>query len=220
MKKSIILAFVLSVILTGCLFVRVIHHSAPNLSVDQTPFTDLEALAAQIGCNRVDQIPATLGGLDPHVPIAYCIKVGSPGEDTQQGIFREGCMLAQWTSYVVFRSGTYSLLSTADEFKAAFAQITTPEEAISYAQAITGLELQFDLKTDLHTSYQQRVLEDSYAKTSGDGYDVLMFDKQFCGCGPHTLYQVIVHVSKAGDVTIGEKLPLFDDPAMKGMCVD
>ncbi|MBP8857917.1 MAG: hypothetical protein KBG60_07845 [Anaerolineaceae bacterium] len=39
-------------------------------------------------------------------------------------------------------------------------------------------------------------------------------------CGPHPNYRIDVTVTKAGDISIGQPIPLYEDPDQDGLCVD
>lgn len=213
---------ILTIVLTSCTTaVRVIHHPASELTVDETPFSDPYVLAGQLGCDRVETVPSSLGGLDPSHPLAYCINFVSPGSSTAgEGIFRRGCMLPQWYTYIIYTDRDYRHIRTSDEFKSLFAPVSTADEALSYAIAMTDLHPVNHWQADPKIKYQVRVLEDTHVTSTKDGFDVLLFYQIVCGCGPHTEYQAIVHITSSGDVTVGTPIPLYDDPSMEGLCVD
>ena len=111
-------------------------------------------------------------------------------------------------------------LDNTDELAKLFAPIETPEEALSYAIATTGLSAVYD--TDLPRSYRFLVdkIEDTHVAQTSTGYEVFLYDDYLCGCGPHTVSLVKVQVTTEGKVSLMEPVPVFQDPKNDDLCID
>lgn len=211
-----------------------INHPEPNLASEIKPFLDAgcsqqpgfsyitcpvkaEPFAA-FGCTAI-RTTTRLGALKPDLPIMQCTISTTDRSRSLPNVYIGGCLFSQYVRYIVYQDGKFRLISTAEEFKATYAPIESPEEALSYAAAMTGLGMEFGLKPGTYR-YKTNQVEDTYAKASGDGYLVRLFQTLSCGCGPHTVSAVEVQVSRSGEVKQGERVPVYEDPKMDGVCVD
>ena len=214
--------------------VQFINHPEPNLASEIQPF--LEAGCAQqtgypyvtcpvkvapfaeFGCTTIR--PATrLGALEPDLPIMLCSVNNPDRSETQPNVYMSGCLMRQYNRYLVFQDGKFKLVASLEEFRALYGPIESPDEALSYALAVTGLGAQYNLKADV-LRYKVNQIEDTHVEQTGDGYKVHLFYYQLCGCGPHGTSAVQVTVSRAGEVQQSAKTLLFEDPKQDGMCVD
>jgi hypothetical protein len=179
-----------------------------------------------LGCDAVIAPGDLLGGLDPSYPIAQCrympLSHGeSPrGSPQDEFIYNDGCLAAIYIRYAIQKDGQFQVLKTQEDLKATYVPIESPYEALSYALASTGLEAYYDLETPLSYRYKMDKLEDSHVVETPDGYDVLLYHKQICGCGPHTISAVRLSVNPAGDVKELESTPAYEDPKEDGLCID
>lgn len=173
---------------------------------------------AAFGCTTI-RTTTRLGGLKPDLPIMLCTVNSADRTQALPNVYITGCLMRQYARYIVYQDGKFRLISTAEEFKALYAPIESPEEALSYASAATGLGMLFNLKPGTYR-YKTDQVEDTFSNASGDGYQVRLFYSQTCGCGPHTTSAVMVQVSRGGEFKQGDKVPVYEDPKMDGVCVD
>jgi hypothetical protein len=127
---------------------------------------------------------------------------------TDEFIYTDGCMMPIYVRYAIEKDGQFQLLKNQGELKATYAPIESPDEALSYALASTGLEARYNLETPSGYRYQVNQLEDTHVVETGDGYDVLLYHYQVCGCGPHTTSTVLLHVT-GEDIQEIERTPLM-----------
>ena len=219
---------------------KVTHYPQPNLALELEPFraagctvdeygrwTCPEASPINaLGCDALITPDQLLGGLQPAYPLVVCsympLKYGENprGSPSDEFLYNDGCMAAVYVRYAIEEDGQFLLLKNQGDLKATYAPIESPDEALSYALASSGLEARFNLETPLGYRYQVNQLEDTHVVETGDGYDVLLYHYQVCGCGPHTTSTVLLHVTAEGDIQEIERTPAFEDPKEDGLCVD
>lgn len=186
----------------------------------------LDSQLAALGCDELHQAPDLLGGLDPATPLVECwlypTRNPGGGQDPFQAprLYNRGCMMPVFVRYVISREGQFMLVDDQEALQAAFTPIDSPEEALSYALAATGLEAYFNLRRELGYRYFVDNLEDTQVVETSNGYEINLYHYQVCGCGPHTTSIVSVQVSRKGEITQAEPVPAYEDPAEDGLCVD
>ena len=240
LSTLIILLLSLACRLGGLTRPDVTHYPRPDLVVDLAPFNAAGCTADEygrwtcpaasplnaLGCDALITPNALLGGLDPAYPLMLCrympIQHGESarGSPTDEFIYNDGCLAASYVRYAIEKDGQFLLLKTQEDLKATYAPIESPDEALSYALASTGLEARYNLETPLGYRYQVNKLEDTHVVETEAGYEVLLYHYQVCGCGPHTTSAVALRVTGAGDIQEIERTPAFEDPKEDGLCVD
>jgi len=243
MKKAIWFSLVMVFLLSGCIPPKIIHHPAPDLKVDFTPFEDAGCPLDEYGytrmceegsvlynleCDRLSAVPDQFGGLSPAYPMAICTYtpiwrsgVTDPfNTPASEYFYNVGGPTPMLVRYVIFVDGNFQIIKNADEFRAVFAPVDSPDEALSFSIALADVFTFYDLKFNLKYRYEVRTLEDTYVETTGEGYIVHAFDYQFFGCGPHYYYAVTLSVTSDGRVTELNRTPVFRDPATDGLCQD
>lgn len=214
--------------------VRIINHPEPNLAAEIKPFLDAgctqdkgssyvtcpvkTAPFSSFGCTSI-RSTTRLGALKPDVPIMMCTISSFDRSPPQPNVYDAGCLVRQYVRYIVFQDGKFRLLSTLEEFRAFYAPVESPDEALSYALAVTGLSARFNQKLENYR-YKVTEIEDTFVIQSGDSYTVNLFSDHLCGCGPHASRSVVVAVSRAGEVVKVSPVPLYEDPKLDGLCVD
>jgi len=229
-------------LLAGC-GPKIVNHQKPDLKVDFSQFTNAgcpldeygynriceknSALYA-LGCDRIDEVPDLMGGLMPAYPMAVCnympyyrTDVANPFDVPQsEYFFNVGGPMPDLIRYVIFKDGNFQLIKNPDEFRAFFAPVDSPEEALSFALALTNVYAQYDLKFDMKYRYEVKALEDTFVETTGDGFIIHAFDYQFFGCGPHYYYAVEIMVTPDGKVQENSRNRIYRDPALDDLCQD
>jgi hypothetical protein len=180
--------------------------------------TQLKAM----GCDFIEASDL-LGGLSPAYPLVVCeTRLTQRPTDQQmlEYLYRGGCLVSELARLVVYKEGQFQLIRNLDELKAAFAPVDTPDEALSYALAATGLTPVYGIKVESRYRYFVSSLEDTHVTASSDGYQVNLYNRQLCGCGPHPFYKVDVVVSKAGDLKLSERQSVYENPTEDDLCID
>jgi hypothetical protein len=217
---------------------KFVNHPAPAITMDLKPFEaagckkdpegDLRCPPStppfdQIGCDEIVQANPLLGALKPGASLMLCLlEPTNPDEqvDPANYLYNQGCTQnAIYVRYVVYLNGKFQLVKSMAELKALVGPVQSPEQALSYALAGSGLQALYGLKDD-NLRYQAGQIEDSYVQSGAEGYTVLLYAYNLCGCGPHATSRQAVKVSPQGDLTIDAARPVWEDPTKDDVCVD
>ena len=218
---------------------RFINHPQPNLSVTSDVFDAASCLNdgsgqcmsdstfAALGCDEILIPPSLLGGLHPSYPMAACELIPEQATAETQAEIDQGLyffytrgLFGRYVRYVIFQHGEYRLLKSEDEFRAVYAPIETPEEALSYVLAVTNLSASYGFAYDPAYKYEVGTIEDTHVTLEPDGYRLHLFHEAVFGCGPHWISEVEMHVSTEGIMREMSSKPIFRDPNIDDLCVD
>jgi hypothetical protein len=212
----------------------VIRHPAPELSVDASPFEGAgcqessqaefrcppDSPLGRLGCEWVG-VSDLLGGLEPRWPIASCSVLSNQVLSEDEYVLPPHGLAPIWVRYVVFADGEFRVLASIADLRRQFAPIESPEEALSFAVAVTELTPFHDFEPAERLAFEVDTLEETHVEPASSGFVIhdLRYYKQF-GCGPHPTSLVTVSVSREGVVEELERQRVFRDPAEDGLCVD
>jgi len=223
------------------------NHTMPDLSIDMTPFEEAGCTADSYGiwtcpegssladfeCDRIETPAALLGGLEPADALALCWIMPFQHADFEEAarleeaveqegyIYADGCMLPTYARYIVAHDGTFELLANPEAFQAHFGEVTSYDEALSYALATTNYYAAYGLEAEPSYRYLVDELEDTYVLDNEEnGYIVHLYSYQFCGCGPHTTSTIDIIVTRDGEVLESGLIPAYEDPAEDDLCID
>ena len=173
----------------------------------QVPATCSELLA--LGCDEAHGPAFYLGGLQPAYPIIECIH--ATGEAPDPAYFRQlNGMDTRYRTFVVYQDGTYRYLTQKSAFQALFAPVESPEEALSFAMALTGLGARFDLDPNADVEYLVDAIAETHVEATPEGYRVTLFDHaRQMGCDTHPFYAVQVLVTPEGQVQEVERQEIY-----------
>jgi len=166
-------------------------------------------LEQRLGCSQISNISEALGGLSPRLPMAECL---APIEDEnfEEGIVREGCLLPVYRRYIVKQDGEFRLIRTKAEFRSLYAPVQTPQEALSFAVALTNSFPRYDTSPPEDYFPVVASIEPSHAEEKDGAFSVHLFNRPICGCGSHPYYAVNYLVSKEGEVTELSRQMVYD----------
>jgi hypothetical protein len=239
LKTSLLIAVLL--LISSCQTrPKFINHPRPDLTIPFKDFSSIKCSAndpclAEISALGCDEVSASylLGGLLPAYPIAECIiypygfgDQAEPSQEAQVSIqngeyfFSNGGLLQAYTRYLIVVDKKFQVIKTRSEFRQLYAPIENPDEALSYALGMTGLDTMYDLAYDRGYEYKVSTIEDTHVEKLTDGYLVHLFGKDIFGCGPHWTYAVDVQVSFDGTTEQSQWVPIFRNKDEDGMCVD
>lgn len=179
-----------------------------------------------LGCDFLSEPGDLLGALNPEYPLARCLyfpiqhQQENPDSLDAPRLFNEGCLLPVYVRYVISKEGQFAAIETTEDLQEVYAPIETPDEALSYALAATGLEAKYGLQRQPGFRYFQDTLEDTFVIETADGFELLLYHYQVCGCGPHTTSAIRLQISREGIIKEITKSPAYEDPAEDGLCVD
>jgi hypothetical protein len=146
--------------------------------------------------------------------------------DTGYHLYTEGCMAPSLIRYVVYRDGQFQVIGSWLELQEVFAPIESPDEALSFAIALTGYSAYYGLEVEPGLTYFVDTLEDTHVVDTDDGsetpggYRVHLFYYELCGCGPHDTVSAKVFVTRSGQISSVERESVFKDPQDDGLCID
>lgn len=241
------LLIVLCSCLAACGGSAFVNHPKPSLAVDTVAWEPFlaecppdasgrhgcppESRVGALGCDVLALADDLLGGLDPAWPIARCeIHPVSHDDDLQEimealeasgdYLYRGGGLWPVFTRYVIQDGVGLRLVKGPPDLQAAYAPIETPDEALSYALAATGLDARYGLQRERGLVYAVDTLEDTHVTESDEGYIVLLYRDQIFGCGPHWTSAVEVAVQRDGSWSQERIWDVYRDPEHDGLCVD
>lgn len=197
---------------------------APNLKVltpaktVQIAETEHAALAEKFDLFAVSPAPPYLGSLKPQAAFASGLKARC---DQDQGVFFNGGRLGSCTFYAIRTDQENALIDSQTSLQARFAPIDTAEEAASYAIAATGNEFlsEFKALSPDFRFYQKRI-QRSGVQIKGNDFQVLLYDQQLFGCGPHPYEAVVYQLSREGHIQEFSRTQAWADPNQDNLCVD
>ena len=207
---------------------EIINHPKPDLPVNIQPFTEagcsgenlyvMECAAGSplraLGCDFLS-VNSLSGGLNPLYAAATCQRRETSGEPPDPAFFHKtGCLMPLYQALVLSIDGDFRLVNGTDDFQAYFEPINSEDEALSYAQLVTGLNAVYGRGAAQDAPYRYRVdrLEDTHVVKTEEGYVVSLFSgaEPLCGCGTHTFYRRDVLVRPDGQFEIIQSTPLYD----------
>jgi hypothetical protein len=115
-------------------------------------------------------------------------------------LFRSGCAFRRNVAHIIKVKDHYVLLDTADSQRAFFSPIESREEALSFAQMMTGLVAQFTFENDTNLLYFQDLIEGTRVTEMNSGYRMNLFHLVSCSCEPWINSEVEIIVNRSGDV--------------------
>ena len=127
----------------------------------------------------------------------------------EEYLFRGGCAFRRNASHIFKVGEEYQLISTPEELWAFFGLIESPEEALTFAQLITGLPAQLSFEYDETLLYFQESITGTQVREVEEGYILNLFHFQNCMCEPWISSQVLLQVSRDGEITWLETIPLW-----------
>lgn len=162
-----------------------------------------------LGCDDINGPRFFLGGLQPPYAVMECIN--ESGEPPNPTYFKQPAGLdTRVRSYVVFQDGKHRLMIKRSEFKEIFAPVESPEEALSYAMAMTSLQARFDIDPSDEVDFLVNVIEETHAEETPGGYLVTLFDwSHEMGCDDHPFFAVKVLVTPEGEVREVERQEIY-----------
>jgi hypothetical protein len=227
---SLLFGFIF-VTVAGSSDVNSVSASGKNLKVDISSFIEAGCvqegdkldcskieLNEKFGCQEILVPSNALGGISPNVGIVECRFINRG--NAAPGISRKGCRLPLYNKYIVYKDGEFKGVNSAEEFRRFFGPVTTPEEALSFAVALTNSYTDYNVKPPEGYRVYVPKIEDSEVRKVKDYYEVRLFNYQLCGCGSHPYFAVEYKVTKSGEVKEISRQKLYEDPQQDGLCVD
>ena len=200
---------------------KVINHKKPGLQLNFLSFSDVEK------CDQRER-DNLWGGLTPNYPILSCIYY-FPEDVEREDVPPSECFQIdigfQWMScqnYVIAKDGNYQFIRNMDEFRAVFAPVDSPEEALAFGlMSNNDYSAIYGLTRKEGYVYYTETIEDTHVDTNlPEGYIVHIFDARIESCGPFYTYAVDVKVSQDGQVKEINRYPIYRDPSLDTTCVD
>lgn len=243
--KFVMTLMMLSLLLNACQNnnspnekINVIQEDPPTLNpVDKTVFLDVgctwqsddfavceeESAFKKMGCDSLTTSSDFFNLLDPNLPIITCNYapfLQEPADEGAEGMYDQGCATSLLVRYVAAQNGNYQLIHNISALQSLFAPIQNEKEALAYAIAATGNQPLYDIDSSKNYRFLINEIPETRVEVLSDGFEVLLYDYQFCGCGPHTYSISKVKVMTDGTITVADPIPAFEDPEQDQLCVD
>jgi hypothetical protein len=244
-KLSLIFGILIVIVLiSGCVSSRIVKHEKPTGKVDLSPFLNVCSNETTfygshyINCSDIrlednNTFSGIIGPtseyfswLTPEVSIARYSPEYDRSDYKQWEEIRKdcisigGCMMRVCNRYIIHNDNRFKLINNKEEFINFFAPVESPEEALSFATALTKSHPLYGMS--INQSYRIFVseIEESYSIKTDEGFRVHLFYYDVCGCGPHTHYYVDYLVTENGSVEEIERQKIYEDPKLDNVCID
>lgn len=186
---------------------------APYLVPDFTQSIE----AASFGCEQQHPFPE-LDALTPAFPAYFCRR--STKNLLHPFAFQaSGCLLPGYITFIVVHQGLLTTPQSQAAFRALYAPIDTPAEALSYATAITQFTQENrQLVLPGYRPFDHRTIPYQVSVEAGEQYrvQIMVQDGPRCGCANRSLQTVTYQITKNGQVSIVEERPV----AIEEGCLD
>jgi hypothetical protein len=124
-------------------------------------------------------------------------------------LYRVGCAFRKNSAHIFKVDDNFQLISNPGELRKFFGRIESAEEALTFAQAMTGLTAQLSFEYDETLLYFQENITGTRVTEVDEGYLINLFHFNICSCEPWISSQVMLQVSHDGEVTWLETIPLW-----------
>ncbi len=185
---------------------------------------DADSLAQQLGCQTLVQPKNYLSLLSPQESAVICYY--NPGVFVEsdvmarEAIYMDGCSMPVFVRLLVYQDGNYFLIKNKEALQNRFTPIENEGEALAYLLAAKDVSPMFNFDPPKDTNYYLDPIEETYVKKMDDGYHILVYRYNLCGCGSHTTDQELYLVTEDGEIQRIESNPAYSNPEEEGLCVD
>jgi hypothetical protein len=154
----------------------------------------------------IEEPAPELGGLSPRYPMLVFISYD----------VSDRCLKKVWDwvacyQLLIKKDEKYIVISDSSELKKIFAPVESPEEAISFACAVTNSYPLYTFNLDKNNKYTRKQIFKTYVNKIGTNYIVHLYQFGYLGCGPHYMYSMTYLVYKNGDVKQLAQEIIYDD---------
>ena len=183
-----------------------------------------DSIPKKMGCDTLITTPQYLDYLNSgsqFVSCTYAPQLQTPPDETEsKGLYDSGCSFKVKQRLLMYQDGDYLLIRDLEDLKYNFAPITNGDQALGYAIAATGAEARYDLENLEGYRLLANPLQETNVQLVSDGFEVILYSYQACGCGPHTTTMQKIKVTNSGDLQLLESIPAFENPEEDDLCVD
>ena len=154
-------------------------------------------------CETLYKVPGVYADTGPvQGLIALCGSSPASRDDPRDSyLYRTGAAFMQDIAYFFLVDNSLRLIRTPDELRNLFAPIQSPDEAVNYAQLMTGLVAAYQLVPEPEYIYFYDPVDATRAETTSEGYRVFLFHYPGCGCEPWVNSEVELLVNRDGNIT-------------------
>ncbi len=217
---------------------KVIQQPAPQLTpMDLEPFKDngctwqsdkyaiceSNSPFKKMGCDTLTAPSAYLSLFGPGLSIVECNYaplLKEIPEDNAEGVYNSGCSTPVLKRFIIFQDGDYHLIQNISVLQSEFSPINNDQQALAYAIAATGYQPLYNFDKPGNFRYFVDTIEETSVTVVENGYKVILYHYQICGCGPHTMFNSNVIVHSDGSIEKIDPQPIYEDPQNDDLCVD
>jgi|AutmiccommuBRH23_1029490.scaffolds.fasta_scaffold00733_35 hypothetical protein len=183
-----------------------------------------DSIPKKMGCDTLSTPKDFVDLVSPDRQFVNCsyapLLQSSPDKVESEGLYDSGCSTPIKQRLLVYENGDYLLIRNLDDLQYNFTPINSSEQALGYAIAATGFSARYDLDDLKDYRILADVLEETSVEQTSDGFEIVLYTNQMCGCGPHTTFMKKVKVTNTGDIQIIDSIPAFENPEEDNLCVD
>lgn len=177
---------------------------------------------SELPCDSFFKPQESLKDLHPKYPIIGCVKIEYEGEETSRGVTRilvvqgfTGEVFIDVIDYVIFKNGTFELISSLDDFQRIIAPIQSADQALTYITVLGKGNFIFDLAPLFKLKGGIFKVPKSDIKITSVQEDEAGFmintysDSRFDDC-LNEVYEQVLFVSKTGNITQQERRLIWE----------
>jgi len=170
-----------------------------------------ESPLSRFGCDYFHDPEGIDFGLEPKIPlVATCEIMTEEWEAASAGgVYLAGCAFKREIHYIFKIEDEYVLVSSKEQLKDLFTPIDSPEEAVSYAQMVTGVDAFYSFAYNPTFMYFHESIEGTHATQTDGGFEMNLFNFAACSCEPFINSQIDIQVDREGQVTWVDAIPVF-----------
>jgi hypothetical protein len=152
----------------------------------------------QTPCAPLMTVPDALRVLSKRTPLLECHGPAS-GWTPITGVLRAGCLFGHWISYVAYDHQKFRMLKSWPDFREFFGPVTTADEALAYAAALTGASPRYTVEAPPKYKPLIKNIQPTRVTADKTGFVVRLFEQHACVINP-TWQAVDMHVATDGTV--------------------
>ena len=197
----------------GCTWQGKVYADCPEGSIPQ-----------KMGCDSLTRPSGPLGLLAPESQMLICSYLpylhSEPDNMEAKGLYDRGCKARSKERLLVYSDGDYLLIRDLEDLRYNFTPINNSDQALGYAIAATGYTARYDFEDLKNYRILTDNLEETIVTPVSDGFEIVLYHQELCGCGPHTTFMQKVKVTTTGDLDLLASIEAFENPEEDNLCVD
>jgi hypothetical protein len=162
----------------------------------------IDSALLELDCESLYRLKGVYADIGPVQGLIGRCTYPPPDEDEprEDYFYRTGCAFRSDVGYLFYLDRELRLVKTQAELKELFVPIETVDEAINYAQLMTGLVAEYQLQSAPELLYFNDPIDATRVNLTPEGYRVYLFHYMTCLCEPWINSEVELLVTREGDI--------------------